>query len=252
MNASKPIFLIGISILIMSVFFSSISAMALTQSEKAEQLAQREKALQKMKEVKTTDVINYKKDLNLITISLDKTCLKFVKNGLKSKCPTYDQIVSLDNTPKYAGVFVNDTWYHRTTPSIKNWYNWLPEDQTIICVDCQGSADQLAKYNIVLVLKLDYKLDKDHKITDNIRYLYHNRYVENCQTAKIVYSEFLLSDTISYLKSGCSTTDFNEKETIIMNKTKHDIKTTQAYKNQKFIQEAKKLKYTNCLKSETC
>ena len=194
---------------------------------------------------------------NFITVELVGTCLTLAKANLTSiKCPTYRDLYVFDTTnPKISGKFFDDNgFYHRGKPFYKNYqlsytkadYPW------VVCVDC--SQQILSQSKQIIVKGSDYKYTSKSEgvMYNNTRNEYSQRYVESCNIATIAYSDFLLNDTINYLKSGCTKTDFKEKTTIIKPYIKHDIKTSQAYKYQKFIEDAKKLKTINCLKSTEC
>ena len=86
---------------------------------------------------------------------------------------------------------------------------------------------------------------------DNTRYIYHDRYVKDCHTARVSSNMTLIEDTINYLKSGCSTTNFNEKEIIVKPYSKKTYDGAY-YKYKEWLKEAKKLATINCLKSTEC
>ena len=238
--------------LVASIIFVTPGVHALTKEQAASHYAQRTKALAEMKQQNTTDVYNYPKTLNIITIDLDAGCLTLIKNNYTSKCPDYKKLVTLDTTNKYAGKFVDKPYYHRDRPMLQKWYAYPTKGTNpIICVDCPSLATLQAGWNIIIVPKLFYKINADSKIVNNTRYVYADRYVENCQTARIVYSQFLLNDTINYFKSGCTKTGFNATQVIYMPPSKPTYDGNW-YKHLKFLEEAKKLAKTNCLKSKEC
>lgn len=189
-----------------------------------------------------------------ITIELSNTCLRLIKNNMTARCPTYTELIKFDNTnQKISGSFINDTWYHREKPYIINHdLMYTDSSKTIICVDCSKAVMMKAKNIIIEASSFIYKLGSDSHITNNTRHQYSMRYVDGCSEARLAWSDWLLNDTINYLKSGCTKTQFKEKETIYKTYTKFDITTSQAYKNQKWIEEAKKLSKTNCIKSTEC
>lgn len=193
---------------------------------------------------------------NFITIELSKTCLVMAKANLTSNCPTYKDLEVFDTTnQKISGKFFQDgDFYHRGKPMYKNYQLSYPKAvyPWVICVDCSQQIIIQSKNIIVEAGSFVYKKGSDSHIVNNTRYEYSQRYVDSCTIAHIAYSDFLLNDTINYLESGCTKTDFKEKTVVVTPYVKHDIKTSQAYKNQKWLEEAKKLKGINCLKSDLC
>lgn len=235
--------------LVASVPFFTPEAHALTKDQAASQYAEREQALQQARLNKNLQSTLYSS--NILVIDLDATCLKFAKLKLKSGCPSYEVLAKLDTTNKYAGKFVDQPYYHRDKVVNKFWYK-LDKDEFIICVDCPKLAAQQARFDITITgQKMIYKLDIDKKMVNNTRYEYQNRYVDNCSSVLMSYSSELLQDTINYLKSGCKETKFPDQVKIVKpySKLTYD---GNWYKHMKYLEEAKKLKTTNCLKSKDC
>jgi len=226
------------------------NAYALTKEEAAAQYAQREKA----KIVSGQDSILIGPSLNVISIQLSKTCLYMIKSNMSSVCPTYKDLVIYDTTnQKYLGKFVEKPYYHRAKSYMTNPSMTLTTlTDTLICVDCPDDVWTKSKVITLTNNKLVYTKDSDKKIVNNTRYEYIGRSVDNCAFATIYYSKLLLEDTINYLKSGCITTNFDEKITIKPELTKHDIKTSKAWQYQQWLKNAKKLAGTNCIKSKEC
>jgi hypothetical protein len=194
---------------------------------------------QKLAEQQAKQQAPKRQHINLITITLSDVCLAQVKNNLTGSCPTYKDIVKYDTTnQKISGKFVDDSYHHRGKPQMRNHFEMYRGVEPIICVDCSLDAIIASKQIIIKGSSFPYILDKDNTIKNSTRFVYHDRSVEACKIATIAYSDALLNDTISYLASGCKVTSFDEKETIVMEKSVHDPKTTQAYKNKQFIKQA--------------
>jgi len=227
-------------------------ANALTKEEAAKQYAERAQARIKQN---GTDVQHIDIKLNVISLDISRTC-KMLKSV---KCPTINDLIPYDTTnQKYIGMFVDG---HREKSPLKHpSVYYLTTKDTIVCVACPFDIYIHSK-QITVDMPFIYKDNADRKMVNNTRYEYHNRYVDNCAYARVAWMPELkvndttinlLDDTIQYLKSGCTKTDYNEKVTIKTKFTKHDISTSQAYKTQKWFEEAKKLKGVNCLKSDLC
>lgn len=230
---------------------------ALTKEEAAKQYAEREQAKAQAKAnahpEKPMNVKQYA--IKIITIQLSNSCLTLVKNNITSGCPGYERLIKYDTTnPSYSGKFIEKNGHmYRDFKGVKTANYYLTAVDYIICVDCKHLP--LTKYKQVsIVPSLDlYKKDSDKRIVNNTIISYHSRGVDpDCQVATIKYDDFLLNDTINYLKSDCTKTDIDTKIIEKRPLTKHDLSTSPAYKYQKWLAEAKKLKTENCLKSDKC
>jgi hypothetical protein len=180
-------------------------------------------------------------EAKFISIELGRTCLHYVQNNITYTCPTYKDLKSFDNSnEKVSGKFITEKgFYHRDTPQIKNHQLMYKANQTIVCVDC--SFNVLNSGQRIIIEPPHLKYIKRGDIFSNFTMtMYEGRYVDNCQTATIGWGDIPIEDTINYLKSGCTKTDFNEKKTIYLGKTVHDITTTQAFKNKQYMDVAKK------------
>ena len=220
-------------------------AYALTKEEAASQYAQREQA--KLKNQTDVRINPY---LKVIAVQLTKMCL--LQSG---KCPSYADLIKYDTTDqKTIGKFVDTPTFHRAKSPIKLPSNALKGlIDYVVCVDCPNDVLYKSKVITISNNKLSYTKDSDKKVVNNTRYEYIGRAInEGCSSATIYYDDLLLNDTINYLKSDCKETSFNEKITIKPALTKHDIKTSQAWKHKLWVEEAKKLKGINCLKSDLC
>lgn len=235
----KILALLTIIILVSSLFTVTASA-KLTQDQQAKNRQAVEDARNQMKEPRNATKQFAQSKYKMIAVILDKICLNFIKNNItNNKCPPYNILEKWDTTnQKYSGKFVTTKgFYHRDKPQQNN--HWINYKDEVVCVDCSRQALSGSRV-IQLVTKLDYIKREDNTIYNATRFVYHQRGVDDfCSSASIVYTPFLLQDTIDYLKSGCSKTEFVEKQTIVMNLTQHDISTTKAWQYQKWLAEMK-------------
>lgn len=151
----------------------------------------------------------------LITIDLSNQCLALVKHNQTDDCPSYKPIIKYDNSSQYlSGRFIETAGFlHRTISHTLNHYKMYSPDKWTVMVDPDSlSITHSKEITIVPHGSLNY-INKNEVVNKtNIRTEYHDRYVDpSCIHAEIVYSDFLLKDTISYLESGCKTTSFKEK-----------------------------------------
>ena len=151
-----------------------------------------------------------------IGIQLSEQCITALRNHVKTGCPTYKDMVSVDNTNHgYYGKFVNDSngFYHRDKPTTPNYYNIVKPKGWVVALDPTQQFIDYAKMIIIVPNgTLNNYVNPDETVgTNHTRTVYHDRFVDStCSEARIVYSKFLLNDTISYLESGCTNTKFKD------------------------------------------
>lgn len=214
---------------------------SLSKDDAANQYAERERVLN---EIKGQPAIK-PSSLNVITLEMSKTC-KMIQT---KSCPVFADLIPYDTTDqKYVGKLTDE----KRLKSIFKYPSsiYKNSDKTVICLDCPNDIYKSSRH-IILDKPFIYKNNEDDML-NNTRYEYHNRHVDDCFTARIAWNvPGLLEDTIQYLKSGCTETNFTEKQTISKpySKLSYD---GYAYKLMKWYKEAAKLKAVNCLKSAEC
>lgn len=169
----------------------------------------------------------YTNSPTLITVDLSNQCLALVKFNQTSECPTYKTIFKYDNSNQMlSGKFTttNNFFHREPTKTINHWGMYAP-GTWIIMIDPDYNAIVHSK-EITLVPSLTYVFDDQAVGSNHTRNEYQNRYVyPGCTGAQIVYSDFLLNDTIHYLESGCTKTNYNEAKIVSTpNKTPIDLK----------------------------
>lgn len=185
---------------------------------------------------------------NLIGIQLSQECITELKAHLNSTCPTYKDLVKYDNTNQNAyGRFIETGgFFHRTKAIVPNYYTVLDPQKTIIAVDPESNFIQHAKMIIVQSSTSFIYVGSAETVSNNTRIEYHDRYVDNCITARIAYSDLMVSDTITYLDSGCTKTAINtivKKETP---KTVTDPTDSPTWKYQQWLKAAKNTSVKDC------
>lgn len=145
-----------------------------------------------------------------IAIILSQQCLTALKNHAETSCPDYSILFNWDNTDHfYYGHLINDSgFFHRSKILVPNYYNIVKPNQTIIGVDPGNKFIQSSKIITIVPDGFTYINAAESVGANHTRNEYHDRYVEGCKLATISYSSFLLNDTISYLKSNCTKTNF--------------------------------------------
>jgi len=187
--------------------------------------------------------------IKIIVIQLSNSCLSSLKANYTTNCPGYELLTKFDTTnPSYSGSFIEKNGHtYRDSKGIKSANYYFGKTDFIICVDCKHLP--LSKYKqIIIVPDLPlYKKDSDKKVINNTIIYYKDRGVDpNCQVATIRYTDFLVNDTIKFLKSNCTQTEINEKVIDQRPFKEFDISTSKAYQYQKWLQEMKTKCKTKC------
>lgn len=183
----------------------------------------------------------------IIMIIPSELCTKAYENHIKTDCPPLQDIIKYDNSNqnisgKIVFSFSNGTTtaIDRTLPQVKNhWQYYANSNHTIICVYCTGNYLTNDLYQTIILESSDFSyaplsfvgktvtmyepnatgyMLPAYNYTDNEMYssltTFSDRFVtDDCKSATIKYSDWLLNDTINYLKSGCKITSYNKTST---------------------------------------
>lgn len=147
----------------------------------------------------------------MIGIQISQGCQIMEKNHIKSNCMTYDKIRNLDNTnPVYAGQWVNDTWYHRLAPHVRN-HEVMNLNKFVVMVDPNPDFTTRAKMITVQADNFTWINPDDGVGNNHTRIEHANRIVTDCSQATVAPYAWLINDTIQYLENGCTHTNYNDK-----------------------------------------
>ena len=197
----------------------------------------------KLKEIALTKK-NGKVGVQTVGIMLSNTCIAMLKNNLTTNCPSYETLMSFnwDTSKSQSGSFVfKNGYYHRDTPLVKNDYKLYSLNDYNIIMDPSPSMIQHIKTITISQNLESYLLPSDLVKVNNTRTIHKDRYVDSCTHGIISADTWqqTLSDTIQYLRGGCTTTllgvvDAKQDETTIQ-----DISTSSKYKHDQWIKEIK-------------
>lgn len=151
---------------------------------------------------------------NLIGIQLSGTCLTYAKANMNSSCYSYKDLITLDNTDKFiAGKFIDIPYFHRATPLVKNF--WAFTNSSLVMVDPNNSFTLNAKMIIVNIKNFTW-IDKTENGTSGGQSVkYHiDRRMSGCDEAQVSSNYTLIRDTILYMESNCTVTNFNDTKVI--------------------------------------
>lgn len=211
-------------------------------------------------------------------ITLSKTCIIMITNNFTTTCPSYQDLLVLDNSIyEFSGEFVTDKngFFHRGDPPVGNSWRLYDFDDTprmfvdppvgmttrvklitivpnfdnffILGDNVQHQTFEMVEKTITITYGDQIK-EKTFMIRNQTqewgRIIYHDRYVENCDSAYINAEDwkFILVDTINYIRNGCDPafTEFINKEIIIPELTEIDITTSPNWQYSQWLKDIKK------------
>lgn len=188
---------------------------------------------------------NGKSGVQTIGINLSNTCIAMIKNNITSNCPSYESLMLLnwDTSKRQSGEFAFENgYYHRQKPQVKNDHKLYSLYDYNIIIDPSPAMMQHIKTITISSNLESYLLSSDMaKKDDGVRYIHKDRYVDSCQRAIISAPTWqtTLSDTIQYLRGGCTTTLLGTVDAITDEKTVQDISTSSKYKHDQWIKQIK-------------
>lgn len=113
----------------------------------------------------------------IVGIQLAKTCLQMEKHNVTSKCPTYKELMHLDNTitDVSGGITYDDDYWHREQPLYKDHCNYyLDKYPILIVVDPDGCWQRHTGIRMVTIQALApenliFKLQYDRHVIDELQ-----------------------------------------------------------------------------------
>lgn len=188
--------------------------------------------------------IPYPTDTQTISIQLSQSCQAMLKNNVTTTCPSYEDLVKLgwDDSLPGSGEFEYDenNFYHRGTPIYKNVHELYRYDDYHILIDPPSSVASRTKMIIINPTLPEYIPLGEYVKEDHKRVIAKDRYVSNCKEATITSDnwEFMISDTVYYLRNGCTHTNFDEITVIEDYISSMDRTTSKQYKHNKWVEES--------------
>ena len=187
-----------------------------------------------------------RKNIEDIGIALDRTCLALIKEQMKTDCPTYEELLLIypdTSNKRISGDFVfKNGILQRSFPQYQNHMNAYTYEKAMTWIDPPADTrDRIKLITIASSLPL-YMVDESGQKKNNTIILGKDRWVDpRCHTAIISAEKWLLllNDTIQYLKSGCTKTNFDSMVKIYQDPIKHDYKSSTWYKYKQWLESAK-------------
>ena len=148
----------------------------------------------------------------IIFISYSQTCENMIKAKI-SGCLPLESIIPYDTSNQnIAGKFIKQgDQITRTKPQIKNfWLYYEQKKDRIVCIECVADITTLQESQNIILQPTDFiYIDKNANVTNGLWSSFNSRYMQGCDTATIANIPGLLQDTITYMLSNCTKTNFN-------------------------------------------
>ncbi len=170
-------------------------------------------------------------DGEIFGITLDNTCKTMIKNNITTDCPTYELLDSMYNDLgcEYKGLLCLE-WFKQT--NVNDGYILDPSF---------GIQKQIKMINIRANFE-EYHLQGDEGYSNEDRTIHYglSRFVDSCRTAYIDAGQWfgLLGDTIMYLDSKCTKTNYIEGRSHNLSRTVHDISESYKWQLDEWIKES--------------
>lgn len=211
--------------------------------------------------------------VKLIGIELSKSCITLNQlNDTNSPCPTYSDMLYLDssNTDVSGKFIIHDGFFYRDKSLLHESWRWYDNTEKLYTIvdPPQGMSDRIKMITIVPSLEV-YTLNNNmvqhskfelidvmvngtysqkaisiqiqNQTQDYGRYLFHDRYIENCKNATISAKLWmdLLPITIHDLRNDCVDSQFDEREIIYNIPSEIDITTSPNWQYMKWLDKSK-------------
>lgn len=230
--------------------------------------------------LKNQNKLEQSKLVKKLGIVNSKICITMVKNNLNSTCPTYKDLIILDNSiTSISGKFTTDKdgYFHRKAPPVSNSYRMYDFDTTprifidppremisrIKIIELQPNFDtyfdskQMQLFQEFEIIDVEVNGTYSQKVKtiqvknqtqDFGRVIYHDLFIDPSCRKAVVNTDVLydlLVKVINYMRNNCDDDFalFDVKEIIPINATYQDITTSQKYKDDQRLEYIKK----NCI-----
>lgn len=188
--------------------------------------------------------IPYPDNTNIVGIQLSQTCRTMHENNVTTNCPSYEDLLALgwEDSIAGSGEFYYDDkgFYKRGPPEYRNIHELYRYHDNKILIDPPTEIATRTKLIIINPSLPVYVPLGEYVKEDNKRILAKDRYVENCDVATITSEnwQFLISDTIYYLRSDCTKTAFETYYTVEDYVSTMNKETSKQYKHDKWVKES--------------
>lgn len=174
--------------------------------------------------------------VKLLGIQLSKSC------EMIPDCLSYNDLLFLDSSDqRISGKLIteNGTTKRGSSPYLNSWRTYDNDETTRIFIDPpKGMADKIKMINIHYNFGIYFK-PGDFTINNQTRTWSEGRYIDNCSIAYINSDLKLLQDTISYMQSGCTVTEYQEERQEIIPLSNIDLTTSPNWQAEQKLKQDK-------------
>lgn len=185
----------------------------------------------------------------LTVVEYSEVCQKMIDKNIKSNCPTVNELKKYDNTnQKISGKFITINGKTiREKPVISNHY--LFYNATTVCIICKVDLNKKNLFNTIIIEPHGFTwIEKDHIVKNDTPWnSFSDRFMEGCHKATIGYSDILLNDTIRYIQSKCTITQFNGTRSHGIIQAPIDYEHAPQYQYMRWLHSAVKASVGNCI-----
>lgn len=179
--------------------------------------------------------------VRLVGVDISTSCV------LSDKCLNYSDIIHLDSSnTRISGEFIeiNGDIRRDKSPLEDSWRWYDMDDKLRVIVDPpNGMSDRIKMVTIsnlgIYFSNNDMSFNYDMYISNTTRTWQEDRFVDNCNTAIIKNDLDLLDDTINYLRTGCTITNFNSTRYEIITPSYFDPTTSPNWQFTQWVNESK-------------
>ncbi|MDE2024955.1 MAG: hypothetical protein KGJ07_00500 [Patescibacteria group bacterium] len=214
---------------------------------------------------------------NMILPLWSPICQTLIKNHIPSNCPTLDQLAPFDTSNQtVSGHFIKDAQGHiigRSNPQVKNYWAFFSNAKNrVVCVECSFDFSRFDTVQIIWFEPHGFEYVQQAPIlngTTSYSFFNGTQYVSrniidtrqtgtlqvgfdrnvspDCLNVNEVFSPALFADTIYYLNSGCTKTNFNMTKTIMQIQPVIDIAHSRQYIDSQWLKQELVKNTGNCI-----
>lgn len=174
--------------------------------------------------------------VKLLGIQLSKSC------EMIQDCLSYNDLLFLDSSDqRISGKLITENGITKRGPSpyLNSWRAYDNDNSTRIVIDPpKGMADKIKMINIHYNFGVYFKAG-DYTINNQTRTWSEGRYIDNCTTAYVNSDLKLLQDTITYMQSGCTITEYQEDKSEITPLSNIDLTTSPNWQAEQKLKQDK-------------
>jgi len=198
-----------------------------------------------------SSIPNAEATLNYFGVQISNTCYRQLQYNLITVCPSYESIMAIipdtSDRDRSGDFIIKDNIFQRGRPQLEDHLEFYRfENRTILFIDPPGDIQSQLNMIFIEAQLHNYPIKKQ-TVTNNTLYMGDLRYIDSCRIATIDAGSWLwlLGDTIHYMQNNCQSnfTSANSTVAIYINKTKHDIATSNKFLHEAFIDYVKE----NCI-----